>query len=171
MPKYFCEYCGIYLTHSSPWGRKQHSHGRKHINNKIEYYSQFLYEFQQNSYRNFMGIQGPEPVAPNIIPGNLNRRPIIPGQMPPGQFPPGQIPPGQLGQIPPGQYPPGQFPPGQIPPGQFGQILPGQFPPGQIPPDQLSRGPGIPGNTIRPPMPVQMLNNNPNFMSQNNVGQ
>jgi U1 small nuclear ribonucleoprotein C len=50
MPKYFCEYCGIYLTHSSPGGRKQHSHGRKHINNKIEYYSQFLYEFQQNAY-------------------------------------------------------------------------------------------------------------------------
>ena len=47
MPKYFCEYCGIYLTHSSPGGRNQHSRGRKHINNKIEYYSQILYEFQQ----------------------------------------------------------------------------------------------------------------------------
>ena len=47
MPKYFCEYCGIYLTHSSPGGRSQHSRGRKHINNKIEYYSQILYEFQQ----------------------------------------------------------------------------------------------------------------------------
>ena len=49
MPKYFCEYCGIYLTHSSPGGRNQHSKGRKHINNKIEYFSQILYEFQQNS--------------------------------------------------------------------------------------------------------------------------
>ena len=47
MPKYFCEYCGIYLTHSSPGGRSQHSRGRKHINNKIEYYSQILYELQQ----------------------------------------------------------------------------------------------------------------------------
>ena len=56
MPKYFCEYCGIYLTHSSPGGRKQHSHGRKHINNKIEYYSQFIYEFQQNAYSNFILI-------------------------------------------------------------------------------------------------------------------
>lgn len=54
MPKYFCEYCGIYLTHSSPGGRYQHSHGRKHINNKIEYYSQFLYEFQQNTYENLL---------------------------------------------------------------------------------------------------------------------
>ena len=47
MPKYFCEYCGIYLTHSSPGGRSQHSRGRKHINNKIEYFSQILYEIQQ----------------------------------------------------------------------------------------------------------------------------
>ncbi len=44
MPKFYCEYCGIYLTHSSPSGRKQHAKGRKHINNKIEYYSQYLNE-------------------------------------------------------------------------------------------------------------------------------
>ncbi len=54
MPKYFCEYCGIYLTHSSPGGRNQHSRGRKHINNKIEYYSQILYEFQQNINTNLV---------------------------------------------------------------------------------------------------------------------
>ena len=54
MPKYFCEYCGIYLTHSSPGGRNQHSRGRKHINNKIEYYSQILYEFQQNINTNLL---------------------------------------------------------------------------------------------------------------------
>ena len=54
MPKYFCEYCGIYLTHSSPGGRSQHSKGRKHINNKIEYYSQILYEFQQSINSNLI---------------------------------------------------------------------------------------------------------------------
>lgn len=42
MPKFYCEYCGIYLTHSSPSGRKQHGEGRKHIQNKIDYYSQLL---------------------------------------------------------------------------------------------------------------------------------
>jgi len=47
MPNFFCEYCGIYLKHSSPFGRKQHSRGKKHIYNKVEYYSQFLLEFQQ----------------------------------------------------------------------------------------------------------------------------
>ena len=49
MPKYFCEYCGIYLTHSNPRGRYQHSHGRKHIKNKLEYYSQFLSENPENT--------------------------------------------------------------------------------------------------------------------------
>lgn len=67
MPKYFCEYCGIYLTHSSPGGRKQHSHGRKHINNKIEYYSQFLYEFQQNAYKNLLDM------ATKIASGNTSQ--------------------------------------------------------------------------------------------------
>ena len=56
MPKYFCEYCGIYLTHSSPGGRYQHSHERKHINNKIEYYSQFLTDFQQNTFNNLLTL-------------------------------------------------------------------------------------------------------------------
>ena len=46
MTKYYCEYCNIYLTHSSPAGRKQHAHGRKHINNKIEYFTEFLIEQQ-----------------------------------------------------------------------------------------------------------------------------
>ncbi len=84
MPKYFCEYCGIYLTHSSPGGRKQHSHGRKHINNKIEYYSQFLYEFQQNNQNNVFNLAmrmstptGNPANAPKIVnmPGNVNMRP------------------------------------------------------------------------------------------------
>ena len=44
MPKFYCEYCGIYLTHSSPSGRKQHGEGRKHIQNKIDYYSELLVE-------------------------------------------------------------------------------------------------------------------------------
>jgi hypothetical protein len=52
MPKYFCEYCGIYLTNSSPRTRREHSHGRKHIANKIEFYSHYLYDYQQNTYNN-----------------------------------------------------------------------------------------------------------------------
>jgi len=48
MPKYYCEYCNIYLTHSSPAGRKQHALGRKHIQNKIDYYTEFLINQQAN---------------------------------------------------------------------------------------------------------------------------
>eukprot|EP01057_Protomagalhaensia_wolfi_P006005 Protomagalhaensia_wolfi_Nauph_80__6004@NODE_817_length_1979_cov_3196_396392_g613_i0_p4_GENE_NODE_817_length_1979_cov_3196_396392_g613_i0NODE_817_length_1979_cov_3196_396392_g613_i0_p4_ORF_typecomplete_len139_score1_62zfU1/PF06220_12/3_4e18ARS2/PF04959_13/2_NODE_817_length_1979_cov_3196_396392_g613_i08691285 len=42
MPKYYCEYCDINLTHSSPAGRRQHNSGRRHINNKIEYYQNLI---------------------------------------------------------------------------------------------------------------------------------
>ncbi|KEP64672.1 UNVERIFIED_CONTAM: U1 zinc finger protein [Hammondia hammondi] len=44
MPKYYCEYCDIYLTHSSPAGRRQHATGRKHINQKIEYFQNLIRE-------------------------------------------------------------------------------------------------------------------------------
>lgn len=113
MPKYFCEYCGIYLTHSSPGGRYQHSHGRKHINNKIEYYSQFLYEFKQNTYDNLLamtskisrGIQ-PKEIKPgdssSKIPPVRNMTPIFGGME---QFalplPPQIIPPKLLSSVAP----------------------------------------------------------------------
>lgn len=38
MPKFYCEYCGIYLTHSSPSGRRQHAEGKKHKQNQVNYY-------------------------------------------------------------------------------------------------------------------------------------
>eukprot|EP01071_Lankesteria_metandrocarpae_P004869 Lankesteria_metandrocarpae@DN3725_c0_g1_i1.p2 len=57
--KHFCEYCDIYLTHSSPEGRRQHNSGRKHISNKVEYFQglvrevgfappQYILEMQQH---------------------------------------------------------------------------------------------------------------------------
>lgn len=44
MPKFYCEYCDIYLTHSSPVGRRQHNHGRKHVSAKIEYFQNLIRE-------------------------------------------------------------------------------------------------------------------------------
>ena len=94
MPKYFCEYCGIYLTHSSPGGRLQHVHGRKHISNKIEYYSQFLYEFKQNFVENPLFLAGKQ-LGQNIHFGMNNI--IIPQpqnqilMQPPVPQPPNQI--------------------------------------------------------------------------------
>ncbi|KAF7458895.1 U1 zinc finger protein [Cryptosporidium felis] len=42
MPKFYCDYCDIYLTHSSTNGRKQHNLGRRHINNKIDHYKNVI---------------------------------------------------------------------------------------------------------------------------------
>ena len=44
MPNFYCDYCGIYLKHSSPFGRKQHNRGKKHIFNKVEYFKNLLRE-------------------------------------------------------------------------------------------------------------------------------
>ena len=122
MPKYFCEYCGIFLTHSSPWGRKQHSHGRKHVNNKIEYYSQFIYEFQQNKYKHMMELatsnsgphlqQGmpPRMMHPPMGGMPMNMPPLMQG-FPPGVNPMMGMPPQQHNQqIPPLQNLPQNFP-------------------------------------------------------------
>eukprot|EP00931_Biecheleriopsis_adriatica_P000804 TRINITY_DN10093_c0_g1_i1.p1 TRINITY_DN10093_c0_g1~~TRINITY_DN10093_c0_g1_i1.p1 ORF type:complete len:130 (-),score=30.52 TRINITY_DN10093_c0_g1_i1:56-445(-) len=42
MPKFYCEYCDMFLTHSGLTGRRQHLTGRRHINNKIEYYQMLI---------------------------------------------------------------------------------------------------------------------------------
>ena len=44
MPSFYCEYCETYLKHSSPFGRKQHNRGKKHIQKRIEYFSAFIIE-------------------------------------------------------------------------------------------------------------------------------
>lgn len=42
MPKYFCDYCNIYLTHNSLNARRTHNAGLKHKANVRTYYAQFL---------------------------------------------------------------------------------------------------------------------------------
>jgi U1 small nuclear ribonucleoprotein C len=86
MPKYFCEYCGIYLIHSGPWGRRQHNTGKKHIQNKIDYYNQIIQEqktMQLNSiYKLYpMNIpkQGMGYPVPYFNPGFVN--PIMNNQL------------------------------------------------------------------------------------------
>ncbi|KAK0942911.1 U1 small nuclear ribonucleoprotein C [Friedmanniomyces endolithicus] len=38
MPKYFCDYCDVYLTHDSMSVRKAHNSGRNHLRNVVDYY-------------------------------------------------------------------------------------------------------------------------------------
>ncbi|SBS88286.1 RNA-binding protein, putative [Plasmodium ovale curtisi] len=78
MPKYYCEYCDIYLTHSSPVGRRQHIQGRKHISAKIEYFQNLLRE-EGITPQNFLGFLGNRPYnnsmtnpINNMMHGNFN---------------------------------------------------------------------------------------------------
>lgn len=86
MPKFYCEYCGIYLTHSSPSGkkttlttqsgRKQHSIGRKHIQSKIDYYTQLLIEaHQEGDLDKITNIFKVQDNMPNMK-GDMIRNPI-----------------------------------------------------------------------------------------------
>ncbi|CAA9990876.1 hypothetical protein, conserved in Apicomplexan species [Plasmodium knowlesi strain H] len=79
MPKYYCEYCDIYLTHSSPVGRRQHVQGRKHISAKIEYFQNLLRE-EGITPQNFLGFLGPR--ALNNILGNPMMNNMMPGNFP-----------------------------------------------------------------------------------------
>lgn len=47
MPRFYCEYCEIFLTHSSVGGRRQHNSGRKHIMNVIDYYAKFQLQLRE----------------------------------------------------------------------------------------------------------------------------
>ena len=57
MPKFYCDYCDIALAHSSMTGRRQHNAGRKHIQNKIDYFQKIMRD------------QGLAPLFPGMHPG------------------------------------------------------------------------------------------------------
>eukprot|EP00922_Rhytidocystis_sp_ex-Travisia-forbesii_P071127 GHVS01106140.1.p2 GENE.GHVS01106140.1~~GHVS01106140.1.p2 ORF type:complete len:131 (-),score=20.50 GHVS01106140.1:23-415(-) len=114
MPKYYCEYCDIYLTHSSPAGRRQHNSGRKHINMKVEYYQNLLREGGMFPHGPpMLGPAGPAGSAPTILrPPMFPRQPMMPGpmlsMMPGGPMRPPHMPmPGG----PPNMMPPHMRPP------------------------------------------------------------
>ncbi|KNE69248.1 hypothetical protein AMAG_13631 [Allomyces macrogynus ATCC 38327] len=48
MPKYYCDYCDIYLTHDSPSVRRSHNMGWKHIMHVKEYYSELCHDQAQS---------------------------------------------------------------------------------------------------------------------------
>ncbi len=87
MPRYFCDYCDVYLTHDSAPGRKQHIRGWKHRENVKQYYEQYMKQFyEQNSG---MGM-----TMPGMAMGSL------------GALTAGRAPMGLLGMQRPGVAPP-----------------------------------------------------------------
>lgn len=84
MPKFFCDYCDVYLTHDSMSVRKSHNAGRNHLRNVTDYYQQIGHEKAQsvidsitNSYAD-AGLQQPNPMLQHAS---------APGGFPPMGFP------------------------------------------------------------------------------------
>jgi len=132
MPKFYCDYCDIYLAHSSIGGRRQHCIGRKHIQNKIDYYQKIVREqgmtmmpgpagtippflgippaFPPGMHPPFPGVPGSFPNFPGALPVFPGAPPVFPGAPPhfagvPGGLP---VPPGLPGHV---AYPLGAPPP------------------------------------------------------------
>ncbi|VDB85364.1 unnamed protein product [Peniophora sp. CBMAI 1063] len=132
MPKHYCDYCDVYLTHDSASVRKAHNNGRNHLSNVRDYYASLGHDKAQSIIDQITSAyesgNGPPPGGFGFGPQHL--QPNTPGF----SGPPGFGPPGGFGG-PPGFRPP--FPPGAFPP-------PGMMPPG---------APPFPPNGMRPPFP------------------
>ncbi|KAK9318908.1 U1 zinc finger-domain-containing protein [Lipomyces orientalis] len=172
MPKYFCDYCDVYLTHDSISVRRAHNSGRNHIKNVIDYYQKISQEQAQaiiDSITSQYSDENPAgQVSRSALPyqfpsGVIPPPPVLPGMPVP---PPGSLPippPGGLPLPPPGGFPippPGMMipPPGGFsgaanipipPPGSLPVPPPGALPippPGFVPPGLSSTVPaGAPG--------------------------
>eukprot|EP01105_Mastigella_eilhardi_P007259 TRINITY_DN18760_c0_g1_i1.p1 TRINITY_DN18760_c0_g1~~TRINITY_DN18760_c0_g1_i1.p1 ORF type:complete len:176 (-),score=31.38 TRINITY_DN18760_c0_g1_i1:27-533(-) len=158
MPKYYCDYCDIFLTHDSPSVRKSHNEGWKHKAAVRQWYSQFeenqtqsLIDFKVREYENRAGVMPAMPfMPPPFMPGFRGVPPGFP--MPPPGF---SLPPG----MPP---PPGfPFPPGfPLPPGMA-------MPPGMPPGMAMPPGAGAPqhqGGQQAPQQPPGLVMSQPNVM-------
>jgi len=125
MPKFFCDYCDVYLTHDSMSVRKAHNSGRNHLRNVIDYYQQIGHEKAQSvidSITSSYADAGQASSNPMLQTPNLGPNPGgFPGGPPPG-FPPfgrGGMPPpfGMNGPPPrPPNLPPNMpWPPPNLP--------------------------------------------------------
>jgi hypothetical protein len=72
MPRYYCDYCDMYLSHDSAGGRKEHTRGWKHRDNVMAYFKPMLPTFLQSGQGNawqgwqqsLRGGQGAPPLPP-----------------------------------------------------------------------------------------------------------
>jgi U1 small nuclear ribonucleoprotein C len=138
MPKFFCDYCDVYLTHDSMSVRRAHNSGRNHLRNVVDYYQRIGHEKAQSvidSITSSYAAEGQADANP-MLPQNQAHNNFNP---PPFSFPPGGPPP-HFPNMP--GAPPGQLPP--MPGGRGGPPMP-PFPPGggnNMPPFPLP--PGMP---------------------------
>lgn len=96
MPKFFCDYCDVYLTHDSMSVRKAHNSGRNHLRNVVDYYQQIGHEKAQAVIDGITSSYAAEGQS-------MPMQPQLPGQGPPGFS--GPPPPGMgFGALPPGMF-------------------------------------------------------------------
>jgi|SRR5690242_12742591 len=100
MPKFFCDYCDVYLTHDSMSVRKAHNSGRNHLRNVQAYYEQISSEQTQQVINSITDAYVAEGQANPLYAANLS-----------GGFPGGPMAPpmgmgGPMGMPMPGGFPP-----------------------------------------------------------------
>ncbi|KIL70185.1 hypothetical protein M378DRAFT_608332 [Amanita muscaria Koide BX008] len=135
MPKHYCDYCDVFLTHDSASVRKAHNSGRNHLANVRDYYASLGHDKAQNIIDQITAAYessgGPPPGGFGFGPQHLGAPPPgfgappmgFGGPPPPGfggprpPFPPG---PGFLPMMPPGAPP---FPPNGNVPGGFPGVV------------------------------------------------
>ncbi|CCA66564.1 related to lipoyltransferase [Serendipita indica DSM 11827] len=134
MPKHYCDYCDVWLTHDSAAVRKAHNSGRNHLSNVREYYASLGHDKAQTIIdqitQAFERGGGPPPGGFNFQFPPQPGGPFAQGPPPPGMVPPPFMPP-------PGMMPPGAMPP--FPPNGAPNAFP-PFPPNK-PADNASGGP------------------------------
>ncbi|KAI9466931.1 U1 small nuclear ribonucleoprotein C [Lactarius psammicola] len=158
MPKHYCDYCDVYLTHDSASVRKAHNSGRNHLANVRDYYA--CKSCSCSSYTTVSPSLPPPPAlghdkAQSII-DQITSAYESGGGPPPGGFGfgPQHLTPSGPGFVPPPGFggPPG-FPRPPFPPGPGGLPPPGVMgppggppfpPPGMGPPPPGFQGPGGP---------------------------
>ncbi|KAK7965253.1 U1 small nuclear ribonucleoprotein C [Apiospora saccharicola] len=147
MPKFFCDYCDVYLTHDSMSVRKAHNSGRNHLRNVVDYYQQIGHEKAQSVIDSITSSYAAE--------GQAHANPMLPQNQPHAAHhhmshhgAPGSGPP-PLPGMPPGAGAPG-FPMPPPGPGGLPFPLPAGMPPLPAPPG--GRGmPPFPGGLPFPP--------------------
>jgi U1 small nuclear ribonucleoprotein C len=72
MPKFFCDYCDVYLTHDSMSVRKAHNNGRNHLRNVQAYYEQISSDQTQQVINSITDAYNSEGQANPLYQANLS---------------------------------------------------------------------------------------------------
>ncbi|KAG7288601.1 hypothetical protein NEMBOFW57_004955 [Staphylotrichum longicolle] len=153
MPKFFCDYCDVYLTHDSMSVRKAHNSGRNHLRNVVDYYQQIGHEKAQSVIDSITSSYAAEgqahanPMLPTTSPAAATSvsAPTVTARHPATPFP-GM--PGLPGMPPPFPAPGAAGGSGAAPPFPFPPPFPGAAAAGAAAP-----GGGAPPFPIPPPFP------------------